>query len=153
MINSWLFFGCTLCCTSFDWHPQFSVNERCSGGTHTGHVLLIRNLQFSSFKFWNFFVPAETVVLRCFWVDFWQELQKQRTFLTSDDKHDDASDIVQVFEVFSFIKIYICGKFHQYSICGCEVKDFQGFLYWFSIHEMAPFCDFLGPFSPKYCLI
>ena len=21
-------------------------------------------------------------------------------------------------------KIYICGKFHHYSICGCEVKDF-----------------------------
>ena len=23
------------------------------------------------------------------------------------------------------VKIYICGKFHQYSICGCEVKDFS----------------------------
>ena len=22
------------------------------------------------------------------------------------------------------IKIYICGKFHHYSICGCDVKDF-----------------------------
>ena len=44
---------------------------------------------------------------------------------------------------------YICGKLHQYSICGCELV----FLYWFSIHEMAPFWDFLGPYSPKYCLI
>ena len=24
-------------------------------------------------------------------------------------------------------KIYICGKFHQYSICGCEVKKFKVF--------------------------
>ena len=23
-----------------------------------------------------------------------------------------------------FIKIYTCGKFHHYSICGCEGKDF-----------------------------
>ena len=36
------------------------------------------------------------------------------------------------------IKIYICGKFHQYSICGCEVKNFQSFSYWFSIYEMVP---------------
>ena len=31
------------------------------------------------------------------------------------------------------IKIYICGKFHQYSICGCEVKDFwidSAFMKW-----------------------
>ena len=26
------------------------------------------------------------------------------------------------------IKIYVCGKFHQYSICGCEVKNFQFFV-------------------------
>ena len=38
--------------------------------------------------------------------------------------------------------IYICGKFHQYSIWGCDIKNFQSFLYWFSIHEMAPFWDF-----------
>ena len=25
------------------------------------------------------------------------------------------------------IKIYICGKFHHYSICGCKVKHFQSF--------------------------
>ena len=48
---------------------------------------------------------------------------------------------------------YICRKFHQYSNCSCEIKNFQSFLYWFSIHEMAPFWDFLDPYSPKYCLI
>ena len=26
--------------------------------------------------------------------------------------------------------IHIRGKFHQFSICGCEVKNFQNFLYW-----------------------
>ena len=33
------------------------------------------------------------------------------------------------------LKIYICGKFYQYSICVCEVNNFQGFSYWFSCHE------------------
>ena len=39
------------------------------------------------------------------------------------------------------IQIYIYGKFLQKSICdcGCEVKIFLSFSYWFSIHEMAPF--------------
>ena len=40
------------------------------------------------------------------------------------------------------IKVYICGKFHQYSTCGCEIKNFESFSYWFSIHEMAPFGGF-----------
>ena len=84
--------------------------------------------------------------------------QKQPSFLTSDGKQDDVSDMLQFFEVFrncliwakklifwlilhpmrhtprfcqmkDLIKIYICGKFHQYRICGCEMKDFQVFLY------------------------
>ena len=42
---------------------------------------------------------------------------------------------------------YICGKFHQYNICGCKVKNFQLFSYWFSIHEMVPYSIFLGPYS------
>ena len=45
------------------------------------------------------------------------------------------------------------GKFHQYSICGCQVKNFQSFSYRFSIHEIAPFLrdgGGLGPYSPKY---
>ena len=41
-----------------------------------------------------------------------------------------------------FIKIYIFGKFHQCSISGCEIKNFQSFLYWFRIHEIAPFWVF-----------
>ena len=43
------------------------------------------------------------------------------------------------------IKIYICDKFNQYSICGCEIKNFQSLLFWSSINEMAPFWDCLGP--------
>ena len=26
------------------------------------------------------------------------------------------------------IKIYICSNFHQYSICNCEIKNFQNFI-------------------------
>ena len=51
------------------------------------------------------------------------------------------------------IKIYICSKFHHYSICGCVVKSFQFFLHWFSIHGIFPFGFFLGAYSPNYCLI
>ena len=51
------------------------------------------------------------------------------------------------------IMILIRGRFYQYSICGCKVKNFQSFSYWFSIHEMGPFWWFLCPYSPKYCLI
>ena len=38
-------------------------------------------------------------------------------------------------------KKYICRKFHQYSICSYEIKNFQSFLHWFNIHEMASFLD------------
>ena len=34
------------------------------------------DLQFSSFKFSNVFVPAENVILGCFSVGFWPELRK-----------------------------------------------------------------------------
>ena len=27
-------------------------------------------------------------------------------------------------QIKDFIKIYMCGKFHHYSICSCEIKDF-----------------------------
>ena len=30
-----------------------------------------------------------------------------------------------------------CGRFHQYSICGCQIKTFQNFSKFFSINEMA----------------
>ena len=48
-----------------------------------------------------------------------------------------------------FIKIYICGKSHQYSICGCEVKNFQSFSYWFSIDELALFRGFWALTPPN----
>ena len=47
-------------------------------------------------------------------------------------------------------KIYICGKFHQDSVGGCEVKHFQSFMYWLSIHEMVAFGVFLGSYLSKY---
>ena len=31
--------------------------------------------------------------------------------------------------------------------CGCEIKNFQSFFYWFSTDEMAPFWDIFGPFG------
>ena len=42
-------------------------------------------------------------------------------------------------QIKDLIKIHVPGKFHQYSICGCEVKIFQSFSYVFSIDEIAPF--------------
>ena len=55
------------------------------------------------------------------------------------------------YQIKDLIKIYICGKFHQYNVCACEGNIFQSFSYWFSIHEMALFGGVLGPYSPKYC--
>ena len=49
------------------------------------------------------------------------------------------------------LSTYLRGKFHQYSICGCEFKNFRSFSCLFSIHKIAPFWDFLGPYFPKYC--
>ena len=48
------------------------------------------------------------------------------------------------------MKTHNRGKFHQYSVCGFQVKNFQNFAYRFRIHEMALFGRFLGPRSPKY---
>ena len=49
---------------------------------------------------------------------------------------------------------HICGTFHQYSMCGCEIfKIFKFVLYWLSIYEIIHFWDFLGSYSPKHCLI
>ena len=38
------------------------------------------------------------------------------------------------------------GKFHKYSICGCQVKNFPSFGNPFSTHEMALLGGFLRPF-------
>ena len=45
------------------------------------------------------------------------------------------------------MKIHTRGKFHQNSICDCEVKCLG---YRFSIHEMTISGRFLGPYFPKY---
>ena len=45
--------------------------------------------------------------------------------------------------------MYNRGKFHLYSISGCEVKKFEMFSWRWSIHEMTDFWAFLGPNSPK----
>ena len=42
------------------------------------------------------------------------------------------------------------GKFHLYSICGCQVIKFEMFSWRWSIHEMGHFRGFLGPNSRKY---
>ena len=127
-----IFFGCTHCC---------------------------RSLQFSSFKFSNAFVPAETVILCCIWEDFWPELPKSSLHfwpvMTSKMMHQICYSFLSIkkwsklgrkidflahFESFfclrpctpceihskicqmkDLIKIYICSKFHQYSISGCEI--------------------------------
>ena len=34
-----------------------------------------------------------------------------------------------------FIKVHNRGKFHQYIICGCQVKSFQSFGYHISIYK------------------
>ena len=103
--------------------------------------------------------------------------QKQPAFLASDGEEDDASDMLKFSEVFrnglnwvkkmifwfilhpmrhipkfcqiqDLIKIYIWSKFYQYSIWGCEMKDFKGFLNWFSIHEMFPFFAIFCALTP-----
>ena len=60
------------------------------------------------------------------------------SFLIHDLLHP-SSYAQRFWQMKDFSKIYICGKFHWYSICGCEVKSFQSFSYWFSIHEMVYF--------------
>ena len=46
--------------------------------------------------------------------------------------------------------MYNPGKFHLYSISGCQVMKFEMFSWQCSIHEMAHFRRFLDPNSPKY---
>ena len=53
-------------------------------------------------------------------------------------------------QVKDFLKIYNLGKFHQFSICGCQVKNFPCFAHRFSIHGMLFFGRLVGLFSPKY---
>ena len=52
-------------------------------------------------------------------------------------------------QIKGLMKMYNRGKFHLYSICGCQVIKFEMFSWRCSIHEMAHFGGFLGPNSPK----
>ena len=53
-------------------------------------------------------------------------------------------------QIKGLMKMYNPGKFHFYSISGCQVMKFEMFSWQCSIHEMAHFRRFLGPNSPKY---
>ena len=48
------------------------------------------------------------------------------------------------------MEIHNRAKFHQDTICGCKVMNFQMLSWRSSSHEMGPFWGFLGSFSPKY---
>ena len=54
-----------------------------------------------------------------------------------------------LYQMKELIQIHNRGKFHLYSISGCEVKKFEMFSWWWSIHEMAHFWAFSGPKSSK----
>ena len=56
-------------------------------------------------------------------------------------------------QIKDLIKIYICGKFHQYSICSCEIKKFQSFLCIDSVSMKWPLFELFGPYIPYYCSI
>ena len=51
------------------------------------------------------------------------------------------------------MKIHYCGKFHLYSICGCQVINLQMFSWQSSIHEIALFGGFWALTPPKCCQI
>ena len=55
-------------------------------------------------------------------------------------------------QIESLMKIPNCGKFHEYSICGCQVINFQSVLYQFSIHQMVLFRGFTQRY-PKFALL
>ena len=59
----------------------------------------------------------------------------------SDPKVDSDSEVFS----YNLMKIHNRSKFHEYRICGCQVKNFQSFESRFSIHEMAHFKRFFGP--------
>ena len=54
-----------------------------------------------------------------------------------------------LYQIKGLMEMYNRGKFHLYSISGCEVKKFEMFSWRWSIHEMAHFWAFSGPKSSK----
>ena len=53
-------------------------------------------------------------------------------------------------EMKGLMEMYNCGKFHLYSISGCQVIKFQMFSWRWRIHEMTHFEGVLDHNSPKY---
>ena len=56
-----------------------------------------------------------------------------------------------LYQVNGIIEIHNRGKFHLYSISGCEVKKFEMFSWWWSIHEMAHFWALTAPNVLRFC--
>ena len=133
---------------------------------------MIWDLLFSSFKFSNVFILAQTVILDYFWVEFWSQHPKSSlnfwpVMANKMMYHLSCHHwciMVQFFEVLrngrnGAKKLFLLtpsytlwdfanwktllrhtyDKFHLYSICGCEIKNFLNFLYLLSIDEMASF--------------
>ena len=47
----------------------------------------------------------------------------------------------------NLIKVHNCGKFHQYSNCGCQVNPFQSFEYQINIHAVPKYGQILLKFA------
>ena len=54
-----------------------------------------------------------------------------------------------LYQIKGLMEMYNRGKFHLYSISGCEVKKSEMFSWQWSIHEMVHFWAFSGPKFPK----
>lgn len=50
------------------------------------------------------------------------------------------------------IKVHNCGKFHLYSVCGCQVKNFQSLAYQTAAMQGSFLRRVLGSFSHKFVL-
>ena len=50
------------------------------------------------------------------------------------------------------MKVHNHGTIHQYSFCGCQVKNFQSFAHQISIHARPIFEGCFDSYFPKYGL-
>ena len=141
----------------FKWHPQFSVKLK---GLKIVHILTSRNCHFRLFL--GGFLTSDDMqhdASNSIWFLLkYQEIVKIGPEISL--AHFVRFFVYALLHLMSYapkfcrmkdlMKIYICGKFHQYSICGCGAKRI---LDWVSIHEMAPFYGVWGPYFLKYCSI
>ena len=51
------------------------------------------------------------------------------------------------------VEIHKCGKFHEYTICGCQVVSVEMFTDQQKVLFLGAFGWFFGHNSPKYCQI